>query len=81
MFLGASYKKKLKFFSILKVNEEKRRIRSWIRILDPLVRGTDPGIRTWICTKMSRIPNTDLKTIKTVFPPSRIYPSCPPLLG
>jgi hypothetical protein len=26
---------------------------------DPLVRGTDPQIR--ICTKMSRIPNTDIK--------------------
>jgi hypothetical protein len=25
---------------------------------DPLVRGTDPGIRIRICTKMSRMPNT-----------------------
>jgi hypothetical protein len=26
---------------------------------DPLVRGTDPGIRIRIRTKMSRIPNTE----------------------
>jgi hypothetical protein len=31
--------------------------------LDPLVRGTDPGIRIQNHTKMSRIPNTDIKYI------------------
>jgi hypothetical protein len=30
---------------------------------DPSVRGTDPGIRIRICTKMSRIPNTVWKNI------------------
>jgi hypothetical protein len=54
MYLLASHKK-YNFFVILKVTEERSRIRSWI---DPLMRGTDPEI--WILTKMSRIPNTDL---------------------
>ncbi len=31
---------------------------------DPLVRGTDPGIRLRIRTKMSRIPNTGLETME-----------------
>jgi hypothetical protein len=39
-----------------KINVEKSRILSWIRIRDPLGKGTDPGIR--IRTKMSRNPNT-----------------------
>jgi hypothetical protein len=39
MCLLASYKKKIRFFCILKINEERSRIRSWIHFL---VRGTDP---------------------------------------
>jgi hypothetical protein len=30
---------------------------------DPLVRGTDPGIRIRIRTKMSQIPNTGFNTV------------------
>jgi hypothetical protein len=48
-------------FEILKVTEERSRIRSWIRIrilIRIQIRGTDPANR--ICTKLSRIPNTDL---------------------
>jgi hypothetical protein len=55
MCLRVSYKKN--FFCILKVTEERSGIRSWIQIC--VVRGTDP--RIWICSKMSRIPNTDLR--------------------
>jgi hypothetical protein len=63
MCLWASYKKKYEFFFVFfKINEE-------INLSDPepepdpdpFVRGTDPGIRIWIRTKMSRIPNTVLK--------------------
>jgi hypothetical protein len=48
--------KKNIFFGILKINEERS------PELDPypLIRGTDPGIRIRIRTKMSRIPNTGL---------------------
>ncbi len=43
--------------AILKVTNENSRIRSRSRIQILLVRGTDPRIR--ICTRMSRIRNTD----------------------
>ncbi len=58
MCLQVSYKKKTWinfFFGILKVLEERSRIRSWIRIR--IFRGTDPRFRT----KMSWIPNTAFK--------------------
>jgi hypothetical protein len=55
--------KKLVFAGILKVNDEKSRIRIQDPNLDPdtLVRGIDPRIR--IHTKMSWIRNTVLKHI------------------
>jgi hypothetical protein len=48
------FKQKLFFVGILKVNDEKGRIR--IQDLDPLIRGMDPQIR--IHSKMSWIRNT-----------------------
>ncbi len=61
MYLWASYDKKMWqkfFFFILKINEELDPDPE----TDPLVRGTDPGIR--IRTKMSRNPNTGFSIIK-----------------
>ncbi len=57
------YKKKYFFFCIFKVTEEGSQIRILDLDPDPLVRGTDPGIwiRILIRTKMSRIPNTEIK--------------------
>ncbi len=66
MALGKLWEKKYEenfFFASLKVkiSEERSRIRSCPDPEpdpDPEVRGTDPGIRSRIRTKMSRIPNT-----------------------
>jgi hypothetical protein len=64
-YLWAKYEKKIRkksFFGITKMNEEsfniKKNLLGNLKELDPLVRGTDPGIRIRIRTKMSRIPNT-----------------------
>jgi hypothetical protein len=51
------FKQKLFFVGILKVNDEKSRIR--IQDPDPLVRGMDPRIRIRIHSKMPWIRNTD----------------------
>jgi hypothetical protein len=51
------FKQKLFFVGILKVNDEKSRIR--IKDPDPFVRGMDPRIRIRILSKMSWIRNTD----------------------
>jgi hypothetical protein len=50
------FKQKLFFIGILKVNDEKSRIR--IQDPDPLVRDMDPRIRIRIHSKMSWIRNT-----------------------
>ncbi len=52
------FKQKLFFVGILKVNDEKSRIRIQDSDPDPLVRGMDPRIRIRIHSKMSWIRST-----------------------
>jgi hypothetical protein len=63
MCLMVNYKKKVNFFSLLKVTEE-----SDLELdpdPDPLVRGMGPRIR--IHTKMSRIPNTGFRSVIVIY--------------
>jgi hypothetical protein len=74
MSLWASYKKKnmkKNIFSLHSYNQWRKESDPELDPdQDPLVRGTDPGIR--IRTKMSRIPNTDWWDCSTFLTPLKI---------